>query len=135
PSRGPRRRASPRRAAPPPRNAPGTSGAAPPPSFPRRLARRRRLVRGRARLEAAFLQLGRTFFRQLVELPQRRELRQIFETEELQEILRRPVEDRPPDLFLLPEQLHEPLLQEHLEHPPAVHPAHVLTLGARDRLP
>src|SRR5512133_3400745 len=73
--------------------------------------------------------------RELVELAERRERREILQGEELQELAGGPVQDGAPRLLLLPEDLDELPLQERLHDGAAVDRADLLDLRPRDRLP
>ena len=72
---------------------------------------------------------------ELLELAQRGQRVEILQGEELEELAGGAVEDRPAHLFLLPDDLDQPAIEQRLEHRARVDAANVLDLRPRDRLP
>ena len=93
--------------------------------------RARHPVRGLAHL---FFVLLARFVGELGELTERREVLQRLEAEEVEEVIRRAVDERSARLVALAEDPDEVALEEDLEHRAAVDTAHVVDLRAGDGL-
>src|SRR5262249_33005997 len=93
-----------------------------------------RLLRFLAPRLVELADLRHAVLRELVKLPQRRQILEILQIEELEELLARPVQHRPPRLLLLAEDADEAAVEEDLHGAAAVHAADLVDLGAGDRL-